>query len=328
MSGLSKLVMNDPSWLGMTALLYYFETQPIPHTGAWYFHNLPRELLIGATMIVLIIEIVVPWMMFMQRRYRFIAAWLTLGLQLLIMLSSNHNWFNLLTMLLCLFLFDDQALERVLPKRVQQILLRDSASSTDRPITHLMSVKFRVLLAVCLVAGVLNTWRMTFPSSMGLYVNEGLDLLQQWHIVNTFHVFPTMTTRQLEIRIEGSIDGREWREYPFRYRPQDQSQRPEVIIPHHPRLDWMMWFVTLHPKFLDWFDQFLTALLENAGSATSLLAANPFSEQPPNMLRVRLWHYRFTTPEERAESGDWWIREDLGLFKPLPGKYRMLKKIR
>ncbi len=32
------------------------------------------------------------------------------------MLTGNYNWFNLLTMLLCLFLFDDRRCARVLPK--------------------------------------------------------------------------------------------------------------------------------------------------------------------------------------------------------------------
>ena len=29
----------------MTALNYYFETQPLPHAGAWYAHQLPDWLL-------------------------------------------------------------------------------------------------------------------------------------------------------------------------------------------------------------------------------------------------------------------------------------------
>jgi hypothetical protein len=52
MSGISKLVMNDPSCLNMAVLLYYFETQPIPHFGAWYFHNPPDPVLIIATVAV------------------------------------------------------------------------------------------------------------------------------------------------------------------------------------------------------------------------------------------------------------------------------------
>ncbi len=45
MSGISKLASGDPSWANLTTLNYYFETQPLPHAGAWYFHQLPEWLL-------------------------------------------------------------------------------------------------------------------------------------------------------------------------------------------------------------------------------------------------------------------------------------------
>ncbi len=323
MSGISKLVMNDPSWLNMTALLYYFETQPIPHVGAWYFHNLPDIVLIIATVAVLFIEIVLPFMMFMPRRYRFIAAWITLGLQLLILLSSNHNWFNLLSIMLCLFLFDDKAITRILPRSLQSWLLGGWKWRLEKPISTLSVSCKSVLVVIFVVAGVLNIARMSFTTQFGTLTDDALNLLQQWHIVNTYHVFPTMTTRQLELKIEGSMDGQLWKEYEFIYRPNKLDSRPAIIIPHHPRLDWMMWFVTLHPRFLPWFDSFLTALLENSPTVTGLLKTNPFADKAPEMLRVRVWHYQFTTPEEYKQTGNWWKRSDLGMFTPLPGKYKI-----
>jgi lipase maturation factor 1 len=323
MSGISKLVMNDPSWLGMTALLYYFETQPLPHVGAWYFHNLPEIVLIAATVAVLIIEIVLPFMMFMPRRYRFFAAWVTLGLQVLILVSSNHNWFNLLSMTLCLFLFDDKALSRVLPARFQRWLINGWSWRLSNPISPAAAVLTGAMTLVMVLAGVLDTARMSFTTHFGALTENTLDLLQQWHIVNTYHVFPTMTQRQLELKIEGSIDGEHWKEYEFKYRPNALDKRPEIIIPHQPRLDWMMWFVTLHPRFLPWFDALLTALLENSPTVTALFKTNPFADRAPEMLRVQVWHYQFTTAEEREKTGNWWKRSYLGLFRPLPGKYKI-----
>lgn len=323
MSGISKLVMNDPSWLGMTALLYYFETQPLPHFGAWYFHNLPEIILIIATVAVLFVEIVLPLLMFMPRRLRFFAAWMTLGLQFLILISSNHNWFNLLSILLCLFLFDDKAIAKILPNYVQVWLLDGWKWRVKKNVSSLSAAVKNILAALIVVAGVLNTARMSYSPQLGDLTESSLDLLQQWHIVNSYHVFPTMTTRQLELKIEGSIDGQSWKEYVFKYRPDELDARPAVIIPHHPRLDWMMWFVTLHPRFIPWFDAFLTGLLENSPAVTGLLKTNPFADRAPQMLRVKVWHYQFTNPEEREKTGHWWKRTDLGLFTPLPGKYKI-----
>ncbi len=43
-SGLSKLISGDPGWRDLSALNHYFETQPLPHAGAWYAHQLPDWL--------------------------------------------------------------------------------------------------------------------------------------------------------------------------------------------------------------------------------------------------------------------------------------------
>ncbi len=323
MSGISKFAMGDPSWLGMTALIYYFETQPLPHFGAWYFHNLPELILIMATVLVLIVEIIVPLMMFLSRRYRLIAAWITLALQLLILLTSNHNWFNFLTIALCLFLFDDKALKRILPAFIESWLLASWSSRLRKPTTALSHQLKSILAGMLLLVGSLNIYRLAIADNLGYHTDLLLDVFQQWHIVNSYHVFPTMTTRQIEIKIEGSIDGKTWQPYEFIHRPNHLDTRPTVVLPHHPRLDWMMWFVPFHPRFLPWFDAFLIALLDNKADVTALLESNPFSEQPPNYLRVQAWRYQFTTPAERAERGNWWKRTYLGPFEPLPGKYRL-----
>lgn len=41
----------------------------------------------------------------------------------------------------------------------------------------------------------------------------------------------------------------------------------------------------------------------------ALLRENPFPEAPPHAIRMTRYIYRFTTPEERAATGDWWVRE-------------------
>lgn len=323
MSGISKISMGDPAWTGFTALIYYFETQPLPHVGSWYFHNLPQVVLIAATVLVLIIEIVVPFMMFMSRRYRFFAAWVTIVMQLLIILSSNHNWFNLLTLTLCLFLFDDKALRHVVPAGWERWLVSGWSARLQTPPSRVNNLAITLMAIIIVSGGLLSIHRMVTDKSLGRVVDTFVDVLQQWHIVNAYHVFPTMTTKQIELKIEGSIDGIEWRPYHFKYRPDELDERPQIVLPNHPRLDWMMWFVPFHPRFLDWFDDFLVALLENRPPVIALLKDNPFPDQPPNQLRVRAWHYQFTTPKQRAQSGNWWKRTDLGPFLPMPGMYRL-----
>jgi hypothetical protein len=91
-----------------------------------------------------------------------------------------------------------------------------------------------------------------------------------------------------------------------------------VVIPFQPRLDWQMWFVSLGPVHLPWFYHFLQALLENSPPVTALLKNNPFPDEAPRYIRVDVYRYEFTDAEERARTGQWWRRQALGAFDPLP----------
>ena len=65
----------------------------------------------------------------------------------------------------------------------------------------------------------------------------------RYGIGNVYHVFPTMQTERQELQIAGSYDGVNWQPYVFRYKPGALDKVPAFIVPHQPRLDWMMWFV-------------------------------------------------------------------------------------
>ena len=319
MSGLSKIVSNDPGWSGLTALTYYFETQPLPHTGAWYAHQLPEWLLIPATAAVLVIELIVPFMMFMSRKYRFIAAWLTITLQLLIILTSNHNWFNILTIILCLFLFDDKAIRKVLPASLCSWLLQQKQLAS---ISSLLRIPCYAFASVILLTSTIQLSEMASGSRISGNAGRVLDYIQRWSLANPYHVFPTVNRQRVELLIEGTSDGRTWLPYRFKYKPGELDKPLTVVIPHQPRLDWMVWFVPINEVFVGWFENFLAALLDNSPQVTGLLEHNPFPQTPPIAIRVQAFEYRFTNFEEREISGHWWTRRYLGPFEPLPGIYR------
>ena len=118
MSGVVKLISGDPNWRNLSALSYHFLTQPLPTPLAWYAAQLPAGVLKAATGPMFFVELVLPFLIFCPRRLRFVAAFGILMLQGCILATGNYNWFNLQTMLLCLTLFDDAALRRILPDRL------------------------------------------------------------------------------------------------------------------------------------------------------------------------------------------------------------------
>jgi len=316
MSGVAKLVSQDPTWASFTALNYFFETQPLPHWGGWYAHQLPDWLLRFATGSALFIEIVVPFLMFMPRKLRFAGAWATILMQVVIILTSNHNYANFLVLALCLFLFDDQAVTRIMPKGLARWLSSDGATSPwPKGLAGIMTASLAaVLFALSLVqmTEMFSPWRSPEP------VATAVRAVRPFRVVNNYHVFPTMNTQRIELLIEGSVDGYKWRTYEFKYKPGDVMRRPGVVVPHHPRLDWLMWFVPSHPVFLPWFEQFLQRLSDNSPAVLDLMKNNPFPDQVVPYLRVSAYRYQFASAEKRAETGQWWEREYLGPFYPLP----------
>ncbi|XP_041693521.2 lipase maturation factor 2a isoform X1 [Coregonus clupeaformis] len=108
-SGVVKLTSRCPTWWGLTALTYHYETQCIPTPLAWFAHQLPvwwHKLSVVATFVI---EIAAPFLFLSPlRRLRLGAFYMQVLLQVLIILSGNYNFFNLLTLTMCLSLLDDQ----------------------------------------------------------------------------------------------------------------------------------------------------------------------------------------------------------------------------
>src|SRR5262245_6763984 len=111
-SGAVKLLSRDSSWRDLTALNYHYYTQPLPTPVAWYAHQLPGVIQKISVASVFAVELIVPFLFLAPRRFRIIGAWITIAFQLLIALTGNYTFFNLLTILLCVFLFDVKFAER------------------------------------------------------------------------------------------------------------------------------------------------------------------------------------------------------------------------
>nr|XP_014336168.1 PREDICTED: lipase maturation factor 2 isoform X2 [Bos mutus] len=107
-SGVVKLTSRCPAWWGLTALTYHYETQCLPTPAAWFAHHLPVWLHKLSVVATFLIEIAVPPLFFAPvRRLRLAAFYSQVLLQVLIILTGNYNFFNLLTLVLTTALLDD-----------------------------------------------------------------------------------------------------------------------------------------------------------------------------------------------------------------------------
>jgi predicted DCC family thiol-disulfide oxidoreductase YuxK len=312
MSGVVKLASGDPNWWNLSALSFHFLTQPLPTPLAWYAARLPPGLLRIAAGGLFFVELILPFLIFCPRRLRSFAAFGILLLQSCILITGNYNWFNLQTMSLCLLLFDDAGLRKILPRRLVGLLQRRARNQPPRrPVTIVVDA-LALLIVFCSLVKMDERFGGS-PPEAAVAVDR---LIEPLHIVSSYGLFAVMTTERNEIVFEGSDDGVEWREYEFRYKPGDVARRPRWNIPHQPRLDWQMWFAALEdPRGLRWFSRLLERLLLNEPTVTALLETNPFPDKPPTYVRAQFYSYTYAGDEEKA-TGRWWDRRLLGLYFP------------
>jgi hypothetical protein len=140
------------------------------------------------------------------------------------------------------------------------------------------------------------------------------------HLVNTYGAFGSITRVRNEIVLEGTDEptitsSTAWHEYEFKGKPGNPALRPPQIAPYHLRLDWLMWFAAMgSPEEHLWFPALIVKLLQGDPGTLGLLRSNPFPNRPPRYIRGLYYEYRFTTPEERRQSAEWWRRKLIGVY--------------
>ncbi len=307
LSGVVKVLSGDAYWHNLTALDYHFWTQPLPSPLAWYAAQLPGWMLAGMTAATLVVELVLVFLIFLPRRPRMVGAALILTFQLGIVATGSYNFFNLLTMLFCLFLFDDQALRRVVPASLAARVARN-APRPKRMATALAA-------ALALVVGPVGLNQIWAPlTGRSLPLADAVQAaVAPLLIANSYGVFAVMTTTRPVIVIEGSDDGKTWRDYVLPYQTGPVDRAPAWNVPYQPRLDWQLWFAAFEGLGHNlWIQNLMLRLLEGSQSVEGLFADNPFPDHPPRYVRAELYDYRFAPPGGAA----WWQRRLEGAYFP------------
>lgn len=317
-SGAIKLLSGDESWRNLTALTYHYFTQPLPNPISWYFSQLPVFVHKLSALGMFFIELIIPFFIFAPwRRIRFVAAFLIVLLQAFIGITGNYTFFNLLTASLALFILDDAVLLRIIPKPVVSRLAESVAAA---PNSYKQRKFFIPALAAVLISlTVLNIGRLFIRERTPLSLDVFVSKLSSFHINNSYGLFAVMTTARPEIVIEGGMNGDDWQEYEFKYKPGDLRKSPPFVAPHQPRLDWQMWFAALGgQRERVWFTNLMLRLLQGSPPVLALLGENPAFATPPKYVRAQLYEYRFTDFSNNRENGKWiwWTREYKGLFFP------------
>ena len=368
-SGWVKLASNDPLWADMTALTIHYWTQPLPNAVAYWVHQLPEWAHYISCAIMFAIEIAVPFAMLVPVMFvrRFVAAAFA-SLMLLIMLTGNYGFFNLLGLSLCVPLIGRP--DKSPPRRIAEGARRSETVGRLVAFTVVASLlmvwtflassaghtlRYLVLSAAATVSFIVA--RVTFLADRKLdrrharaafrrgtaeavaaamivgsglamlggldrdsrsFAREALEDVGDLRMFNSYGLFAVMTTRRLEISIEGSHDGQTWQRYELPYKPGDPARRPPFLFGHMPRLDWQLWFAALGShRHNPWLIQLMQRLTEGDARVLRLFAHNPFEGKPPRYVRAMIQSYELTTPGEKEMTGNYWRTGPAQAYAPL-----------
>ena len=301
-AGLIKL-RGDPCWRRLTCMEWHHETQPIPNPLSWLFHQLPRPLHRIEAGGNFVAQLILPIGLFLPQPIASVSAIAMIVTQLYLVVSGNYAWLNWITIVVLFAGLGDGVLGD--PTWA-------AAANGVAPAWFTLAV-----IALAVVIGALSVFPIRNMLSPHQRMNASFD---PFRLVNTYGAFGSVSRERYEVVIEGTDaelpDGRaEWLEYEFIGKPGDPRRMPAQIAPYHLRLDWLMWFLPLSPRYGEgWFVPFLVALLRGDRPVLRLLRRVPFPDRPPRYVRARLFLYRFTTRAERRETGRWWQREPVGEY--------------
>ena len=306
-SGVVKLLSQDPTWADLTALYYHYETQPLPTWVGWYTHQLPQGFQEFSVVCVFVIQLGVVFLIFGPRRIRYIGCAALVFFDVLIILTGNYGFFNLLTIALCLLLLDDSVFSRWLSTKGEK-------SKVSVFVIQKKSLLKVGLLGVCIMLYAVPLLTTNHPS-IYVYISKAI---RPFHIFNSYGLFAVMTTSRPEIIILGSDDRENWFPYEFKWKPGNVEKKPKFVAPHQPRLDWQMWFAALsNYERNPWLIQFMTRLLQGSPVVIALLENNPFPDTPPRYLQAVIYEYQFTDSEIRNRDNSWWTRKLLRPYTPI-----------
>ena len=334
-SGVAKIGSGDQAWRQFTAMDDYYQNGPLPTWIGWYVQHLPHWFHASATVYTLIVELLIVWMLFLPRRFRIACFFIVTPFEISIIATANYTFLNYLVLLLGVLLLDDRFLEWTLPLRFREWIRGKSAmvvadaTGAKAGAPERLSARAewrerftplrRLFAGACLGLVFYSTTALLLWMFVpGLPMPEApVRALEPFRIANSYGLFAVMTHERYEIEFQGTLDGKTWIAYPFRYKPQAIAEAPGIYAPYQPRFEWNLWFASLgswqQSRFVVWTEE---RLLKNDPDVLALFASNPFAGAPPREVRTVIYQYWFTDMRTKRETGNWWRREELRQYAP------------
>ncbi|HTF27893.1 MAG TPA: lipase maturation factor family protein, partial [Flavitalea sp.] len=254
-------------------------------------------------------ELIAPCFVFWPRLARQIAGSVIIIFQVVLIISGNLSFLNWLTIVPTLACFDDRFWTRLLPR----FLVRKAETAAAAAVISKPMITSSRVLAV--VIGILSIQPVSNMLSSRQIMNTSFDPLD---LVNTYGAFGTVEKERMNLVFEGTMDDEpneqaDWKPYIYKGLPVLPDNPSPQVAPYQLRLDWQLWFAAMSTSDeYPWTLNLVSKLLHNDPGALSLLAQNPFPDQPPKFIRVVRYHYSFAKPGNSKDL--WWNRKRVDIW--------------
>lgn len=319
-AGLIKLRSGDVKWNmnNLTAMNYFYETEPVPNPLTRYLHWMPKAWHKGEVLVNHFVELIAPWLLILpglSNSWRRAGGIIQLFFQSVLISSGNFSFLNWLTMVPAIACLDDALLANLFSPSTQLAAATAATTATTSFGRQVASWAFTVLILQLSVPVVRNLM------SKKQVMNSSFDPLR---LVNTYGAFGSVGEQRDELIISSAagLDG-PWKEYEFKVKPGNVRRQPRWISPYHHRLDWQMWIAATckNIESSPWMYNFLVKLLQRDKKVGNLLAKDPWkdSSEAPKYIRVDMYRYNFHKPTKGEKDAPYWDREFVRRMYPRQG---------
>lgn len=344
MMGYVKYTSTDSSWHDFSFLKYYFLTQLMPSPIAWLAYKLPIFFHRCLIYFLIIVELFVPFLIFMIGRIKNIGRylfWTFFLLFTLIFITGNYGYFQFICMVACITLLEDKNISHIplldkIPKAKKLATSHEKNSPLSKIIFISGGITYLTLSAQWCVHMIVRPDEIALSDQEWLkkksvlYIpkifQRGLLLLNQFQISFPYDLFSHNFRERYELIIQGSNDGVNWKNYEFMYKPSSEKQIAYNFAPFQWRLDHHLFYITAFSEIppqninkpgnanlikLSYFqlEKLLPGLVNGNKAIGNLLRTNPFSSNPPLIARSLVYRYSFSSLSEYRQSGNWWKSE-------------------
>ena len=317
---------------------FYYETSPLPAGLSWRAHQLPAAFHTLESWGALVLELLVPFLIWGPQRARKLAFFALTGFQIVNTATANYGFFTFMTMALHVFLLCDaevdsagQTLRASLQQSRALLLIRTILRKQPRaeaeavddapvalalgPLRHMQAFGGYAWLGAWLLASLIAALVSFGHPARDSALLSLHATFSELRVANPYHLFGQITRERIEPQFE-TLDASGWHEHDMHFKPGDPKRSPPYVAPHQPRVDFRLWFYGLSfrrgtPRYVT---RLLQLLCDNPESVQSLFVA-PLP-QAPQAVRIEFLRYHFTTAAERARSSAYWTRESLGALPP------------